>query len=141
LLYRRILTGLLLGNTDMHLKNFAMFHTGDGLRLTPSYDQLASSLYQYQTLALTIGGAENLDIRNLKERHLILLGEECGLSQDAIKLATDGLAKNIDDAKDAINDASVTSPIFKDNLIKLMEKRWNGTFQNLDGLISKMKGK
>ena len=27
LLYRRILAGFLLGNTDMHLKNFAMFHT------------------------------------------------------------------------------------------------------------------
>ncbi len=33
-LYLRILAGLLLGNTDMHFKNFAMFHTPEGLRLT-----------------------------------------------------------------------------------------------------------
>jgi len=30
-LYARILAGLLLGNTDMHFKNFAMFHTPPGV--------------------------------------------------------------------------------------------------------------
>jgi len=137
LLYRRILTGLLLGNTDMHLKNFAMFHAEGGLRLTPSYDQVAASLYNYKTLALAIAGSKDHPIGDLKGRHLVLLGEEFGLSPAAINMAAEGLAKNTEAAKDAISEAPLGSKDFKDNLIKLMEKRWNGTFQNLGSLIGK----
>jgi len=137
LLYRRILAGLLLGNTDMHLKNFAMFHTGEGLRLTPSYDQVAASLYNYKTLALKIAGSKDHPIGDLKGRHLILLGEEFGLSPAAINMAAQGLEKNIEAAKDAVQDAPLGGANFKDNLIKLMGKRWNGTFQNLSALIGK----
>jgi len=46
ILYKRILVGLLLGNTDMHFKNFSMFHTNAGYRLTPSYDQCFISIKQ-----------------------------------------------------------------------------------------------
>jgi len=137
LLYRRILTGLLLGNTDMHLKNFAMFHDRSGLRLTPSYDQVAASLYNYKTLALAIARSKDHGIGDLKGRHLVLLGEEFGLSPAAINMAAEGLAKNTEAAKDAISEAPLGSADFKDNLIKLMEKRWNGTFQNLGSLIGK----
>lgn len=59
-LYLRILAGLLLGNTDMHLKNFAMFCTDAGLRLSPAYDAISASLYGYKTIALSIDGAANL---------------------------------------------------------------------------------
>lgn len=137
LLYRRILAGLLLGNTDMHLKNFAMFHTEDGLRLTPSYDQVAASLYNYKTLALAIAGSKDHPIGDLKVRHLILLGEEFKLSPAAINMAVEGLAKNLESAKDAIREAALGSNILKDNLIKLMEKRWNGTFSLIGKALSK----
>ncbi|MBL8637278.1 MAG: HipA domain-containing protein [Alphaproteobacteria bacterium] len=129
LLYRRILVGLLLGNTDMHLKNFAMFHTDAGLRLTPSYDQVAASLYNYKTLALKIAGSKDHSIGDLKGRHLMLLGEEFGLSPAAINMAAQGIEKHIEAAKDAIQDAPLGGADFKDNLIKLIGKRWNGTFQ------------
>ena len=59
-LYLRIIAGILLGNTDMHLKNFAMFHTPEGLRLTPVYDEIAAAIYQYKTIALAIGGAHDM---------------------------------------------------------------------------------
>jgi len=137
LLYRRILTGLLLGNTDMHLKNFAMFHTDAGLRLTPSYDQVAASLYNYKTLALKIAGSNDHPIGDLKARHLVLLGEEFGLSPAAINMAAQGLEKNIEAAKDALQETSLGEADFKNNLIKLIGKRWNGTFQNLGALIGK----
>ena len=52
-LFRRVMACILTGNTDAHLKNFAMEHTESGLRLTPSYDLVATACYpQYQTLAL-----------------------------------------------------------------------------------------
>ena len=79
-LYRRILVCFLTGNTDAHLKNFAMFHTPGGLRLTPAYDLVAAALYpEYRSLALTIGGAANLSLEKLKPKHLIALGEAYGL--------------------------------------------------------------
>ncbi len=136
LLYRRILAGLLLGNTDMHLKNFAMFHTSAGLRLTPSYDQVAASLYNYKTLALKIAGSKDHPIGDLKGRHLTLLGEEFGLSPAAINMAAQGLEKHIEAAKDAIQEAPLPRTTsggadFKDNLIKLIGKRWNGTWKSI----------
>jgi len=137
LLYRRILAGLLLGNTDMHLKNFSMFHTDAGLRLTPSYDQVAASLYNYKTLALKIAGSKDHPIGDLKGRHLTLLGEEFGLSPAAINMAAQGLEKHIEAAKDAIQEAPLGGADFKDNLIKLIGKRWNGTFALIGKALSK----
>ncbi len=37
-LYRQAVFNALIGNTDDHLKNFAMRHADDGWRLTPAYD-------------------------------------------------------------------------------------------------------
>ena len=137
LLYRRILTGLLLGNTDMHLKNFAMFHSKSGLRLTPSYDQVSAAIYDYKALALAIAGSENHPVGGLKGRHLVFLGEEFGLSPAAINMAVEGLAGNTEAAKDKINEMSPGSRHLKDNLIKLMEKRWNGTFSLIGKALSR----
>jgi serine/threonine-protein kinase HipA len=39
-LYRQAVFNALLGNTDDHLKNFAMHHVQEGWRLTPAYDLL-----------------------------------------------------------------------------------------------------
>jgi len=136
-LYLRILAGFLLGNTDMHLKNFAMLHTAEGLRLTPSYDEVAASLYKYEDIALAIGGASNLPIGSLKPRNLIKLGEEFQLRKEAIKMACDHLGKNKEAAKEAITTANVSAPILKSQLIELMEKRWNGTFALIGQSLSK----
>lgn len=137
ILYRRILAGLLMGNTDMHLKNFAMFHTKDGLRLTQSYDQIAASLYDYKTLALTIADSKDHPIGDLKSRHLVLLGKEFGLSPAIINMAAMELAKNREAAMDAINDAPIGAKKLRNKLIKLMDKRWNGTFSLIGKALSK----
>lgn len=127
-LFGRILAGILLGNTDMHLKNFAMFHRTEGLRLTPSYDQVCAAMYDYKTLALSIGGASNLRIGNLKPKHVLKLGEEFGLQAAGINMLIQKLSKNLPAAKQAIAEASVGSSAFRNQLINFMEARWNGTF-------------
>ena len=114
-----------------------MFHTDAGLRLTPSYDQVAASLYNYKTLALKIAGSKDHPIGDLKGRHLTLLGEEFGLSPAAINMAAQGLEKHIEAAKDAIQEAPLGGADFKDNLIKLIGKRWNGTFALIGKALSK----
>lgn len=116
-LYKRILVGILLGNTDMHLKNFAMFHTAEGLRLTPTYDQVAAVLYDYKTLALTLGGKPHFRINQLKPNHIIQLAKEFNLQPTIIPSAIDAIEKNLAAAKHAIAASTVGSSTLKNNLI------------------------
>lgn len=136
-LYRRILAGILLGNTDMHFKNFAMFHTPAGLRLTPSYDQVAAALYQYKTMALTLGGTSHAPIGKLKPSHIIRLGQEFSLTMDSIEMACGGLEKCLVSAKEAVHDAPLGDKLMKTQVVQMMEKRWNGTFALIGRSLSK----
>ena len=136
-LYQRIIAGLLLGNTDMHFKNFAMFHTKEGLRLTPSYDIVCAALYQYKTVALAIHNTANLQWGSLKANHLVRLGEDFKLSRNAILMACEEIGKNKEAAKEKILNAKWGSITFKDQLITHLEKRWNGTFASIGQALSK----
>lgn len=136
-LYVRILAGLLLGNTDMHLKNFAMMHQDGGLRLAPAYDQVASSVYAYKTLALELAGASNRRLGDLKAEHLVLLGLEYHLSLDAIESVVLELEHHLDAARAAILDAPFGSVKLKEGLVKRMERQWRGTFALIGKALSK----
>mgnify|MGYP003385184438 CR=1 FL=1 len=136
-LYLRILAGLLLGNTDMHLKNFAMFHTEAGLRLTPAYDAVAAALYGYNTIALSISGNANIPLGDLKARALIGLGEEFGLPAPAIAMAAGQLERRREAARDAIAESKTGAAELRDAIINLMERRWNGTFALIGKALSK----
>ncbi len=136
-LYLRILAGLLLGNTDMHFKNFAMFHTPEGLRLTPSYDQVAAALYDYKTIALAIGSVREIPWPTLKARTLLRLGHDFGLSPSAIHMAHEHLAKYKDAALDTINENQIAPKTMKNSLTNLVKKRWNGTFSSIGRALSK----
>lgn len=137
-LFRRVLACLLLGNTDAHLKNFAMFHTKGGLRLTPCYDLLASAYYrQFHTIALALAGAENLPIGDLQAKHIVALGEGYGLAPRAIQLAVSDLDKRLEDAKTAVSESEVGTAALRNGIINIMERRWNGTFASIGQLLSK----
>lgn len=128
-LFRRILACLLVGNTDAHFKNFAMFHTRDGLRLTPLYDLVASSIYrEYQSIALNVCGIHNMAIGKLESKHLIKMGEGFGLTAAAVCIATEALKKQLPKAMAAVEKASIGTPDLRNQLIEKMEKRWNGSF-------------
>lgn len=136
-LYTRILAGLLLGNTDMHLKNFAMFHTAAGLRLSPVYDQVCAIVYGYKTVALAMGNLVDFPLMSLKPKHLIGLGIDFGLSKQAIEMAVMQLGKNCHAAKEAIFESDLGRSAFKDTLIHHMEARWKGTFALIGKTLSK----
>jgi serine/threonine-protein kinase HipA len=136
-LFGRILAGILLGNTDMHFKNFAMLHSPNGLRLTPAYDEISSALYQYKTLALQIAGASDLRMGDLKARHIVALGGEFSLSHAAINMMVKQLEKNLDAAKQIIVDADAGTDNLKKMIVDMLEKRWNGTFALIGKVLSK----
>ncbi|HRC43570.1 MAG TPA: HipA domain-containing protein, partial [Nitrospira sp.] len=136
-LYLRILAGILLGNTDMHLKNFAMCHTEAGLRLTPAYDAVSAMLYGYNAIALSIGGSAHIPISEIKPRTLIRLGEEFGLSKPAMAMAAGHLEQRRKTARNAIADSTTGTAELRDAIITFMEKRWNGTFASIGHALSK----
>lgn len=140
-LFRRVLACLLTGNTDAHLKNFAMFHTAEGLRLTPSYDLVAAAHYrQFDTVALALAGAENRRLSELQPKHVAALGQGWALPPRAIALAVEDLSKRREAAIAAIDDSPVGTASLRGSLIDLMEKRWNGTFASIGRLLSKKRG-
>jgi len=141
-LFRRILACLLIGNTDAHFKNFAMFHTRDGLRLTPLYDLVASSIYrEYQSIALTMCGIRNLAIDKLDAKHLIRMGVGFGMKSEAVVSAAEALGKQLPKALAVIEASSIGTPELRKQLIEKMEKRWNGGFALIGQRLLKKQNK
>lgn len=141
-LLRRILACLLVGNTDAHLKNFAMFHKRDGLRLTPAYDLVAAAVYpEYQTIALPLAGARDMKIGLLQAKHLLGLGRGFGVDDDVVLSAVEQLGKVLPGALSILDSSDVGSKSLRDSLQKNMEKRWNGSFASTGQLLSKRRSK
>ena len=127
-LYRRVLASLLVGNTDAHFKNFAMFHTRNGLRLTPNYDLVAAAIYKYQTIAMSIGGAKNVILGKLKPRQLLALANGFAVSETALRAIVNDFAGRVSAAKTVVAYSDVGSSKLRNALIERIEKRWNGSF-------------
>jgi len=139
-LYERVLACLLIGNTDAHLKNFAMLHTADGLRLTPAYDLVAAALYpEYRIFALSVGGAANLTIDRIKPKHLVALARACNLSDEVI-LQT---VQRLDNRRKRVEKALTTEAkkigveALGNDILELMERRWNGSFSSIGQFLSR----
>lgn len=63
-LVRRLVFTVLIGNADMHLKNWSLiYHDGKTPALTPAYDYVSTVVYlpADRTLALSIGGTRAMD--------------------------------------------------------------------------------
>ncbi len=141
-LLRRIHACLLVGDTDAHFKNFAMFHTRDGLRLTPAYDLVAASIYpEYQTIALHMAGARNLAIGSLQPKHLLRMADGFGVSEDAAVSAIDQLGKRLPHALEALGKSNIGSEVLRKSLQAKVEKRWTSSFASTGQLSSKRRSK
>jgi serine/threonine-protein kinase HipA len=137
-LLRRIFACLLVGNTDAHFKNFAMFHTPDGLRLTPAYDLVAASYYdRFQTIALALGGARDVAIGSLQAKHLVKLAEGFEVSQGVVSSVVTELGQRLSRALAVLEASAVGSKGLRDKLQRRMEKRWKGSFASIGPLLSK----
>src|SRR3990167_389261 len=130
--------GLLLGNTDMHFKNFAMIHTPEGLRLAPNYDQVAAAIYKpYQYVALSIDHAADRVIGQLKAKNIIALGLEFGLNHASIAMAVDELYARLAAATTVMQNANDVHTSLRNRVSQFMERRWKGTFDLIGKQLSK----
>ena len=142
-LFKRILAFILIGNTDAHLKNFAMFHNDDGsMSLTPIYDIVAVAYYpQFNTLALEMNGTKNLEITQIKPKTIVDLAlnkNGFNLTKEQLLDAVKSLEANILNAVHQINSQDLNSKV-KRGLVEIMEKRWNGAFKGVQNYLTKRK--
>jgi serine/threonine-protein kinase HipA len=82
-LYRLILFSWWTDNGDMHLKNFSLITTPEGIhRLSPAYDLICTKLViPDDTLAMPIGGQR----KSLKRRSWLDFADYCGIPERAAK--------------------------------------------------------
>ena len=117
--YARLMTQFLLGNSDNHSKNFALFTGFEGgqWRMTPDYDLAPTVNYHKSDLALYATPHRhfaNGRMEDSKEKYgsldaktLVQLGESFGLNIEEIASAIHGITANIPAAKEAVmNDPS-----------------------------------
>ena len=84
-LFLRVLGSFVMGNSDMHLKNFSLKETEPGNRkfqLSKAYDMLPVNIIMpedKEQLALTINGKK----RNIHKKEFRLLAEACGIPSNA----------------------------------------------------------
>lgn len=78
------LFSFLMGNNDMHLKNFSMVETGTGWSLAPAYDLLNATIINpedKEEMALTLNGRKN----RLERIDFVQLGGNLGLNSKQIQ--------------------------------------------------------
>ena len=84
-LFLRVVFSFIIGNSDMHLKNFSLIETdpaGRIFRLSQAYDMLPVNIILSQDeeeMALTINGKK----RNIRKKDFKLFAEKCGIPEPA----------------------------------------------------------
>lgn len=96
-LYRLILFSWWTANGDMHLKNFSLVTTPEGIRrLSPAYDLVCTKLViPDDTLAMPIGGRD----KNLTRRKWLDFADYCAIPEKAAKRV---ISRHIDALEQAI---------------------------------------
>lgn len=112
----------LVGNNDMHLKNFSMINAGDKWTLAPAYNLLnVAIVYPDDTeeLALTLEGKK----KKLKWEHFERLGKMLELNDKQIRSIGKRFRKNKPVAIEWI-DNSFLSSAYKEKYKNLLEERY-----------------
>ena len=82
--FELVLFSWLVGNNDMHLKNFSLYETATGMRLTPAYDLLNAVIINpkdAEELALTLNGRK----RKLQREDFVELAATLGIERVVVE--------------------------------------------------------
>lgn len=125
-LYIRLVFSFIVGNSDMHLKNFSLLETKEGsgtYLLSPAYDLLPVNVIlsedeDEEEFALVMNG-KNM---NIQRNDFLIFADECGISRNsAVKMIAMLISK-----KDKLIDMcrnSLLPEYLKERFITLMEAR------------------
>ena len=117
-----ILFSWITGNNDMHLKNFSLYESIDGIiRLTPAYDMLNAMILNPkddEELALTLNGKK----KKLKRLDFISSGVIMGVEQKTIEHLIQKYVKLLPKIEEII-DRSFLNDELKDKYRTLIRER------------------
>ena len=122
--YLRILFSFVVGNSDMHLKNFSLIETDEGngeYVLSPAYDLLPVNIIMpedKEQLALPMNGKK----MNVRRKDFLIFAQTCGLP----KIAAEKMIKRLVSQKVKLIKLCRQSRLpehLQENLIQLIEKR------------------
>ena len=102
----------LLAALDGHAKNFSIFLTPDGFRLTPLYDVMSADPYYspYEVkLAMAIGHRRYYRLRQIARRHFYQTGHSAGFHEQDIDELFAAIAGKLDRAVANAKDAAETA--------------------------------
>ena len=93
----------LLAAIDGHAKNYSIFLTPGGYKLTPLYDVMSAAPYpefpvQKIKLAMAIGNKGYYRLNQIQLRHFYQTGQKAGLREQEMDSIFSGLAEQMDDA-------------------------------------------
>jgi serine/threonine-protein kinase HipA len=123
-LFKLTLFNFLVGNEDMHLKNFSLITRDGKISLSPSYDLLNSTIVQKnakEELALPIRGRKN----NVTQQDLIdyFAKERLGLNPKIIAGVLQEIAHALPKWQELIS-ISFLSKTMQEKYLQLLETRW-----------------
>jgi serine/threonine-protein kinase HipA len=87
---------LAIGNNDCHSKNLAFIQTPQGLRLSPFYDLLSTSIYKEISPRFSYGIGKQMLWYKLSKKNFAMQTKEIGISETALKNIASKLLKKID---------------------------------------------
>lgn len=134
-LFRLVIFNFLVGNEDMHLKNFSLIRRQNEVSLSPVYDLLNSSIAMLsftEEVALPIKGKKSkLTYADLVE---YWGGERLGLSSSILESELGNFKKAYPNWLILI-EHSFLSPTARQRYSDLLKVRWNRLFNNLEKTI------
>ena len=128
-LYLRLLFCFIVGNSDMHLKNFSLIQNDDNKNLyilSPAYDLLPVNLVlpeDIEQFALTLNGKKN----NIKKNDFIKFAKNIGINEKAAIKMIEKIVSLKDKYIDMVNN-SFLSDKMKNDFIELILSRYDAMF-------------
>ena len=112
--YRLLLFSYIIGNTDMHLKNFSLFEKDGRYQLTPAYDLVpVLMVFNQEDMALTLNGKT----KNLTKNDFYKFGQYLGIETRIITQ----INKEICDKKGEMFDFINKTDLSQDNKEKFID--------------------
>lgn len=123
-LYWRLVFSFIVGNSDMHLKNFSLIETEEGsgkYLLSPAYDLLPVNVIMpedKEQFALAMNGKK----ANIRRKDFLVFAEECGISRNSAERTIAMLLSKKEKFISMCHDSLLPERI-KERFVSLMEER------------------
>jgi serine/threonine-protein kinase HipA len=125
--YRTVLFCYLIGNADMHLKNFSLLTKKGLVGLSPAYDLVSTDLVldDPEETALTINGKKN----KLRSSDWQSLGRYLDIPSPQVNSINEALQSSIPEMKECIDRSFLEAPM-RERLVELIEQRAEKLFRS-----------